>query len=1122
MPADSSFVHLDVRSFFSLKEGAFSPEELAVRAAELRMPAVAMTDRDGVYGAVRFVDACEKAGVRPILGASVTVDAGAGGEPVGRDERTSSVVLLACDDGGYANLCRLLTDAHMLGQRGDPHLAVEQICAHAHGLVAVLGPRSGAGRLAVAGSLGAARRAIDPWREAFGDRCHVAVEHRLERDSSREVRRLLALADAVGARPVATNPVRYLIREDAFLADALECMRELVPLSEHHVSRSNAEGYLRSARTMRRLFAERPDLCDATLDIAESCAFDLGLRRVHFPEFPTPAGRSAASVLAERCFRGIERRGYERKDRRVRDRLDRELALIQSMGYAAYFLTVADIVADIKAMGIRCACRGSAAGSFVCFLTGISDVDALRHDLVFERFLNPLRDELPDIDIDVESARREDVYDMILSRYGDDRAACVAMIDTYRARASLREVGKVLGLPEVEVGTIAKAFPHIGARHLQKAIDELPELVGANLRGPQLELLFRVAERLDGFPRHIALHPSGIVLSNDELVTRVPLERSFQGYRTIQADKDDVELLGYLKLDVLGVRMLSSMRHAIDEIARTEHVKVDLDRIPLDDEPAFELIRASDTIGCFQIESPGQRELLQKLQPTRWEDLIIDISLFRPGPVKSDMINPFLRRRAGMEPPSYPHPSMKPGLRETFGVIVYHEQVMRTLAALAGYDLSTADSIRRHLDDDDRLPGLRADFLERARGRGVDGRIAEKVWDDVAQFASFGFCKAHAAAFAVPTYQSSWLKAHYPAHLLAGILTHDPGMYPRRLILEDARAHGIEVLPLDVNASEEEYVVEVVAGGEVVGAVGPLAHPALPQLRNGPDNPDPKPKPEPKPEPEPELKRGVRLGLKDVRGISGEEVRSILQARAERPFRDMGDFLRRTRVSKPVVEAMAHAGGFDGLPGGHGNRRDRLFEAIVSDPERPGDQLALDLRAAPFEPTALRDYTDAEVVRAELEVLGVDASRHVVSFFEPTLADLGVVRARDLWRCRRDERVLVAGVKVASQTPAVRSGQRIIFLTLDDATGPVDVTVFESAQARCAKTVFHSFVLVVRGQVRRTGLKGVSIIAEDVWDLTVLHRARRDGDLQRALGEHDPPSLPPRKLWHASGGSSGW
>jgi error-prone DNA polymerase len=429
-----------------------------------------------------------------------------------------------------------------------------------------------------------------------------------------------------------------------------------------------------------------------------------------------------------------------------------------------------------------------------------------------------MRDELPDIDVDVESARREDVYDMVLSRYGDDRCACVAMVDTYRARAAVQEVGKALGLPEPEVDVVAKSFPHIGTHDLRVAIERLPELVGSNLNAGQLEQLFRVAERLDGFPRHIALHPSGIVLSNDDLVTRVPLERSFQGYRVIQADKDDVELLGYLKLDVLGVRMLSSMRHALDEIARTEHVKVDLDEIPLDDEPTFELIRASDTLGCFQIESPGQRELLQKLQPTRWEDLIVDISLFRPGPVKSDMINPYLRRRAGMEAPTYAHPALRPALRETFGVIVYHEQVLRTLAAMAGYDLTFADHVRRHLDREDLLPGFRADFLQRATGRGVPADVAERTWTAVAEFASFGFCKAHAAAFAVPTYQSSWLKTHYPAHFLAGILTHDPGMYPRRLLLEDAREHGIPILPLDVNRSEPEYVVEAVgAGGDVDG-----------------------------------------------------------------------------------------------------------------------------------------------------------------------------------------------------------------------------------------------------------------------------------------------------------------
>jgi error-prone DNA polymerase len=1184
-----TFVHLHCRSYFSIKDGAFSPEDLALRAAELGMPAVAMTDRDGLYGAARFADACRQVGVRPILGARLTLDDDHTGERRGsalrrgrfgelvrtlsagerrvgpsppaaplppRFERPHSrspslaeprlrqspaasrrILLLARDAKGYGNLCRLITKAHMSGERGDPAVTPREVMAHTEGLVCLLGPESPPGTLAQSGRPGAAREMTRPWREAFGSWCFLEVRDLLEPGSAAEVRTMLRLAEDAGLPAVATNAVRYLVPEDAYLADALECMREIVPVAPHHVTRRNAEGWLKPPSEMRALFRDRPDLCDNTVRIAEACGFDLGLGEVHFPDFPTSPGRTSTSLLAERCHAGLRRRGM-RMTREVTDRLDVELDQIRRMGYSAYFLTVADIVDEVKAMGIRCAARGSAAGSLVCYATGISEVDPVHHGLLFERFINPLRDELPDIDIDVESGRREEVYQRVLARYGEDRCATVCMVDTYRARAAVREVGKALGYPEAEVDLVAKAFPHIGANRVREALDQLPELRGTNLRAGQLELLFRVVERLNGFPRHLAMHPSGIVLSKDDLLERVPMERSFLGHRMVQADKDDVELLGLLKLDVLGVRMLSSIRHCLDEVRRTTGEDVDLDAVPTDDPDTFELIRESRTIGCFQIESPGQRELLQKFQPDRFEDLIVDISLFRPGPVKSDMVTPFLNRRHGYERPRYAHPLLKPILQETYGVIVYHEQVMRVLAA-SGCDLAEADRIRRHLDDDVEIDDLRVGFLRRTTAAGLGTDDAETVWRELASFASFGFCKAHAAAFAVPTYQSAWLKAHYPAHFLAGVLTHEPGMYPRRLILEDAREHGVPILPLDVNASQKSYTVEEV--GE-----------ATPRRRFG--SPAPAPSLE-----EPHLGGdlaasssplyGIRLALQDVHGIGDAEVASILEARAERPFTSVGDFLRRTNVSRPVVEALAHAGAFDliGGEGGSGGvarpggddpskdveriprsgwtRRDRLFAAMTVDPVREGQQLALPLRADDG-PPGLREYTPAEVVRAELEVTGLDASRHLLSFYEALLEDLGVIRSVDLRRRRGDEWVMVAGVKVASQTPAVRSGQRIIFLTLDDATGPVDVTVFERVQERCARVVFNSFLLAVWGRLRRTGVGGVSIAAEEAWDLAALAAARREGRLEEILAarrpQPKPAPEPPRKMWHASGGSSGW
>ena len=1104
------FAHLSVRTTYSLREGAIRPHELAAAAARHGMDAVAITDTNGLYGAVRFVQACGIAGVKPIFGTWLTLESS-------KQNSRQIVTLLARTQDGYTNLCRILTAAHMRGDRGDPCATFEDVAANAGGIVALLGPDSEPGRLAVAGRLDDADAALRRWRDAFGGHLCIEVRNWLEAGSGLEVQRLLHLADARRIPAVATNAARTLAPADAFLADVLDAMRKLVPLAAHHRDNTNAEAYLKTPREMAALFRGRPDVLANAAQIADACEADVGLGQLHLPRYPLPRGVSANSMLARRCWEGVARRGLA-NTKELRGRIDSELAMIAKLGFAGYFLTVADIVERIKAKRIRVACRGSAAGSLVCYLTGVSEVDPLEHHLLFERFVNPYRNELPDVDLDVESARREEVYADILASFSEDQVACVAMVDTYRARGAIREVGKALGYPEGEVDLVAKSFPHTNAGEIRAALEHLPELKRTTLARGQLDLLFTVAERLDSFPRHMALHPSGILITPDDLVTRSPLERSANGFRMIQFDKDDVEALGLLKLDVIGIRMLSSMTHAIAEVERTTGERVDLDAIHRDDESTFELIRASRTLGCFQIESPGQRELLGKFQPTKWRDLVIDISLFRPGPVQSDMISPYLNRRHGFAEPLYSHPAMRNFLQESYGVIVYHEQVMLAIAAVTGIDLGYADQVRRELADEEKIDGIKAWFYERGLERGWRRAEIDPVWHEVACFAAFGFCKAHAAAFAVPTYQSAWLKANHPAAFFAGVLTHEPGMYPRRAILDDARHEGVPVLPLDVNASAREYTVE-----------------ATPEL-------------------------GVRIGFMHVEGITAAEIDSILSNR-DRSYEGLVDLCRRTKLSRPTVENLVHVGALDSF----GGRRDLLLQ--VKDlwekdkPKPVSAQNELTVHE-PFLSWGLRPYSEAERVRAELEVTGLDVSRHVVSFYDRLLDRIGVTRSAGLRAPRQGARVMVAGVKVASQTPAVRSGQRIIFLTLDDATGLVDVTVFESVQEHCAWTVFHSWLIVARGTLHKTGARGVSINCERAWDLAALARAERDGTLDvramweegveeieayererrralrqqrkaplsparprtaavRPLPSRAPAADAPRKLWHASSGSAG-
>ncbi|GAA1790626.1 MAG: DNA polymerase III subunit alpha [Actinobacteria bacterium] len=1297
----TDFAHLHLASGFSMRYGTAMPEALVERAAQYGQPAVALTDRDGLYGAVRFVQAAAKAGLEAVLGVDLAMARGIldpppdprarpprtpvrGGAVV--DPRLPRVTALAVGAGGsqgpatglpyaegWAALCRLVTDTHLRGERGIPISAPDRVAHYAAGapgragggeirccpgdskrphragcaeparLIVLLGPDSDVGRAVLRKDLAAARDLLRAWQTVLPRDglvveivCHGGPDG--TSGSRNHAARMLNLADAQGVPAILTAAVRHIDPVDARIVDVLDAARRLVLLDRRHLDRVSEAGHLASTATMHRIAREvaeraghttydRADrLIAETLALAHRCAQnprrDLGIGAVHLPEphiLGIPEGTDPQRVLDERCHAAILTRyagATESERAAVERRLREELDVVAALGYPTYFMTVATVVDLIREMGVRVAARGSGAGSLVNFLLGISGVDPIRYDLLMERFCSPLRAELPDIDIDVESARRTDIYERILDRFGGERVTCVSMMDTYKVRHAIRDVGSALGMPPGEVDEIAKAFPHIRARDARQAIADLPELRQRGLDSDQLATFFELVEALDGLPRHIALHPCGVILSNGTLLDRTPVEASWLGFPMSQFDKDDVEVLGLLKLDVLGIRMQSSMAYAVAEIERTTGDFVDLDdraHVPLDDEATFAMIRTTHTLGCFQIESPGQRELIGKFGPVRFEDLIIDISLFRPGPVKSDMIRPFLEARHGWADAEFLHPTLIPALQETEGVVVFHEQMLRIISETTGVSLAQADEVRRAMGSPSGIEEIETWWHPAARARGYKQEHRDRIWAVLKAFASFGFCKAHAAAFALPTYQSAWLKAHWPAHFLAGVLTHDPGMYPKRLILDDARVHGITVLGLDVNASGDTYRVERLDPADNsphLAALGDLWHPPPP--------------------PDPDMADGtgwgIRLALSDVNGISAAEVSRIV---AGQPYASLADFWHRAQVSRPILEKLILAGGFDtiyamgssaGGLGRHGRitRRDLLLGAAELDrwergirtgrrrarPARmvtegvaaqglssgidPRDlaaaqsQAAAPVRAEPIqmaldlgdEPqlsagAGLPDMAVPERIRAELDILGLDATGHVMDFYAPMLRALGVTPSSSLMGTRSNTTVLVAGVKVATQTPPIRSGRRVVFLTLEDGTGPSDSTFFEDVQGPYAGTVFHSWLLLVRGITRRTGARGISLRATGAWELATLWEAWLSGGLEAVhtlLAEHDIPldaagnpvkgertgvaesagsrrvlvhasgfrqspyadTKPPgeaitsRKLWHASPGSSGW
>ncbi|MWA10128.1 DNA polymerase III subunit alpha [Streptomyces sp. BA2] len=1145
------FTHLHTVSGFSPRYGASHPERLAERAAERGMDALALTDRDTLAGAVRFAKACAKAGVRPLFGAELAVGEPAPSRGARRrtpvrggafiDESTPRVTFLARDGAtGWAALCRLITAAHRSGE-GQPVLPWEE--NHGDGMTVLLGPASDVGRALAAGRPDRAARLIAPWRERYGDALRLeSVWHGREGTGPGSLRlaaRTVGFAAEQGVRPVLSNAVRYADAGMGPVADVLDAARRLVPVDPTK-ELDGGERWLKGADAMlgnaeriveaagfRRDTAHR--LVEQTQTAAAECLVDpeddIGLGSVRFPE-PHLVGagrRTAQRVLASRAAAGMVLRGYDRapEAREYWERMHHELDIIAYHGFASYFLTVAQVVDDVRDLGIRVAARGSGAGSLVNHLIGIAHADPVEHGLLMERFLSTRRAVLPDIDIDVESARRLEVYRAIIGRFGTERVATVAMPETYRVRHAIRDVGAALSMDPAEIDKIAKAFPHIRARDARSAMEELPELrevAGEWQRGGARHgRLWELVEALDALPRGVAMHPCGVLLSDASLLARTPvMPTSGEGFPMSQFDKEDVEDLGLLKLDVLGVRMQSAMAHAVEEVERATGTRVDVDAVPPGDPATYQLIKSTETLGCFQIESPGQRDLVGRLQPATFHDLVVDISLFRPGPVAADMVRPFIEARHGRAPVRYPHPDLAGPLKETYGVVVFHEQIIEIVDIMTGCGRDEADRVRRGLSDPESQGRIRFWFAQQAAAKGYDAETIGRTWEIIEAFGSYGFCKAHAVAFAVPTYQSAWLKAHHPAAFYAGLLTHDPGMYPKRLLLADARRRGVPILPLDVNRSAVAHRIELVS--------------------------------------EPREAWGLRLALADVHGISEAEAARIADGQ---PYASLLDFWERARPGKPLAQRLAQVGALDAFGA---NRRDlqlHLTELRRGSRGSSGAQLPLS-GGRKTAPAGLPDLDDAERLSAELGVLGMDSSRHLMGDHAEFLRELGVLTARRLREAEHGATVLVAGAKAATQTPPIRSGKRVIFTTLDDGTGLVDLAFFDDAHERCAHTVFHSWLLLVRGVVQRRGPRSLSVVGAAAWNLAELVELRQEGGLEAVgarLAEPGPDEAsdgtpaddgrrirmstgyemhpwadlqPPgeraatgRKLWHQSPGSAG-
>ena len=1067
------FVHLHLHTEYSLVDSVVRVKPLVKACAAAGMPACAVTDQSNLFAMVKFYRAAQAAGVKPIIGVDVWLHNEAD------HNQPSRLVLLCQNREGYLNLTRLVSRSYIEGQqRGIPMIRREWLEGASDGLIALSGGRAGdVGQALLAGNRGAAEALLNGWKALFPERFYLELQRSGREHEEDYLHDAVDLAQALDVPVVATNDVRFIKPEDFYAHEAKVCIHEGRVLDDPRRPRLYSEQqYLRSPQEMAELFADLPEALENTVEIARRCTLELTLGKNFLPDFPVPEGMTMDAYFRECARAGLEKRLTFLFDTQAQnfaqqrvvydERLARELDVIITMGFAGYFLIVADFIRWAKENDVPVGPgRGSGAGSLVAYALEITDLDPLRYDLLFERFLNPERVSLPDFDIDFCMEGRDRVIEYVTEHYGRDRVSQIITYGSMAAKAVVRDVGRVLGHPYGFVDQIAKLIPFELGITLDDALEKEETLRRRYEQEEDVRGLIELARSLEGLTRNAGKHAGGVVIAPSALTDFTPLycEQGAAGTVT-QFDKDDVEAVGLVKFDFLGLRTLTIIDWAVKTINQERATRgetlLDIVRIPLDDAPSFALLKRCATTAIFQLESRGMKDLIKRLQPDCFEDIVALVALFRPGPLQSGMVDDFINRKHKRTKVEYPHPALEPILKPTYGVILYQEQVMQIAQVLAGFSLGAADLLRRAMGKKkaEEMAQQRAIFVDGAKNNGVDEKIAAYIFDLMEKFAGYGFNKSHSAAYALLSYQTAWLKAHYPAAFMAAVLSADMDNTDKVVtLIEECRDMKLTVLPPHINTCECAFTVSN-------------------------DN-------------------TILYGLGAVKGAGSAAIEGIIAARRQAPFRDLFDFCQRIdlrKANRRVLEALIRAGALDGLGAGRATLMASLTAATQlaeqhSRNDAAGQEDLFGVFAAPggvneSEVHETRyvetpEWNEEQRLTGEKETLGLYLTGHPIARYEHELARFISARIVDL-KPGRDQSVVIAGLVVAMRAMMSRKGDRMAFITLDDRSGRIELAVFPENFRQYRNLIIKDKLLVVEGTVSVDEYSGgFKMSADKIFDI---------------------------------------